>query len=135
MTSRKKILVVDDSPDVAEVLRNFAERLGYDTRMATSAKAAKDLFREFQPDIVVLDVVMPDTDGVEYLRWLGREFPNRAAILVVSGFPGEYVTSMHRLSEPLNAGISRFLSKPVRLEAFGKALDELIAARENPPAE
>ena len=130
MSSQKKILIVDDVPEITTLIQQFVKKLGHASKIATSGRVAKDLYRSYLPDILILDVIMPDIDGVEFLRWLGQEYPNRSAILIISGFPGEYVTSVHKLSEPLNAGISRFLPKPMSFAAFEAALNDLIAAGE-----
>ena len=127
MISGKKVLVVDDDKDVADLLQCFVTRMGHETRTAGDGMDAMGVYREFRPDAVVLDVIMPKMDCVEFLTWLGKDFPNESVILITSGYPGDYIDSIRILSEGLGAGKSRFLPKPLGFEAFRSALDELLA--------
>jgi two-component system, OmpR family, response regulator RegX3 len=66
--TKKKLLVVEDERSISEPLQQALEREGFDVRLAESAAAALDSFRAQSPDLVVLDVMLPDGDGREVLR-------------------------------------------------------------------
>ena len=68
--AKKKLLLVEDERSISEPLRQALEREGFDVRLAESASGALDAFRARQPDLVVLDVMLPDGDGREVLREL-----------------------------------------------------------------
>jgi DNA-binding response OmpR family regulator len=61
----KTILIVDDAPNILELLRLYLEDAGYRTVAATDGPTALDLHRREQPDLVILDVMLPGLDGFE----------------------------------------------------------------------
>lgn len=67
-----KILVVDDEPTLLQTVRAYLEREGYRVRVATNGQGALQEARAFKPDLVVLDVMLPQLDGLEVLRRLRR---------------------------------------------------------------
>lgn len=68
MSMSKKILVVDDEPDVLRVLTFRLKRIGYDVISATDGKEALVLAMEEIPDVILLDLVLPEIDGYEVCR-------------------------------------------------------------------
>ena len=69
----KTILVVDDAPNIVELLRLYLEGAGYATVVATDGPAAVELHRRHRPDLVILDVMLPGMDGFEVCRAIRRE--------------------------------------------------------------
>jgi len=69
----KTILVVDDAPNIVELLRLYLEGAGYTTVVATDGPSAVDLHRKHRPDLVILDVMLPGMDGFEVCRAIRRE--------------------------------------------------------------
>jgi DNA-binding response OmpR family regulator len=67
------ILVVDDEPDVRDVVVRYLRRDGFETVEAESGDGARELIRTHDPSLVVLDVMLPGTDGLELCRWIRRE--------------------------------------------------------------
>lgn len=65
-----KILVVDDEVTLLNTVRAYLEQAGYTVQTATDGRSALYLFRQFQPDLVVLDIMLPEIDGLEVLRQL-----------------------------------------------------------------
>ena len=65
-----RILIIDDDPDNAEQLVRFVASDASETRLVTESAQAERVFREFEPDLVLLDLHMPDPDGFEVLRRL-----------------------------------------------------------------
>jgi DNA-binding response OmpR family regulator len=68
--ARGSILVVDDEPTIAEVVARYLQRAGYATRVAGDGALALALASEERPDLVVLDLMLPGTDGHELMRRL-----------------------------------------------------------------
>ena len=66
--TEERILVVEDEPMVAEVVARYLRRDGHDVRVVGDGGAAMDAFTNFQPDLVVLDVMLPHVDGMEVCR-------------------------------------------------------------------
>src|SRR5579885_104965 len=113
MNDKQRILVVDDEPQITRVLRRGLMTHGYDVRDAADGKSALRLFGEWQPDLVVTDLSMPNMDGIELCRKLRAL--SQLPIIVLS-VRGEERTKV----EALDAGADDYVTKP-----FG--MDELLA--------
>jgi DNA-binding response OmpR family regulator len=70
-----KILVVDDEPTVREVVAQYLARDGYDVRVLDSGDVVHEMVAEFRPDLVVLDIMLPGSSGLEYLRTAPADRP------------------------------------------------------------
>ena len=69
----KTILVVDDAPNIVELVRMYLEGAGYAMLVATDGPSAVELHRKHRPDLVILDVMLPGMDGFEVCRAIRRE--------------------------------------------------------------
>jgi len=85
MDTRKRVLVVDDEPGIVKVVGIKLRLHGYDVMTATSGVEAVKLAREWHPDILILDILMPGMSGVEVLEKV-RVF-SRAPVIVFSASP------------------------------------------------
>ena len=81
--ARKKILVVDDEPKVAELIKAYLEKDGYEVLLAADGKRAIDNARVQKPDLIVLDLNLPEVDGIEVFRSV-RTFSNIPVIMVTA---------------------------------------------------
>jgi two-component system OmpR family response regulator len=79
-----RVLVVDDEPDLAEVVTGALRYEGWDVRAAASADAAVREARVFRPDAVVLDIMLPDRDGLSVLRDLRAEQPHVCVLFLTA---------------------------------------------------
>ncbi len=119
----ERLLIVDDEPELAEFVGIVGTSLGYDVMVTGSASAFKQAFESFDPTKIVMDILMPETNGVELVRWLvGRGCTAR--VLVVSGMISVYGKSIAELASEGELSIS-FLTKPYRLELLREALQQL----------
>lgn len=88
MAEAKKILVVDDDPDIVESIRLVLESAGYEVDSAVTIEEAFDKVTDFAPDLILLDIMMPDgTEGFHFVWKLRNQFPEETAnipILVLS---------------------------------------------------
>lgn len=107
---KAKILVADDDPDTLDVSATLLEMDGYDVVRASSGKEGLRLVRQELPDLALLDVLMPDIDGIEVCRQIKSD-PALAGVLVI------HVSGMRTRAEDqaggLDAGADGYLSKPV----------------------
>lgn len=78
-----KILVVDDEPALLNTVRAYLEQEGYTVQIANNGRSALHIFREFQPDLVILDIMLPEVDGLEVLRQL-RQSSNVYVIMLTA---------------------------------------------------
>ena len=90
--SKRTIMVVDDHPDIVEILRIALESIGFNVRCAYSGKHLFAGLEELKPDLILLDIMMPQMDGLEVLRRL-KENSDTASIPVIflsaKGLPGD----------------------------------------------
>ena len=69
----KKILIVDDEPQIVEICRDYLKAAGYDTVTANNGVQGVSLARREKPDLIVLDLMMPEMDGLDVTRAIRRE--------------------------------------------------------------
>jgi two-component system KDP operon response regulator KdpE len=113
MSDKQRILVVDDEPQITRVLRRSLTSHGYDVRVAADGLAALQTFGDWPPDLVVTDLSMPQTDGLQLCRNLRAI--SQVPVIVLS-VRGEEKTKV----QALDAGADDYVTKP-----FG--MDELLA--------
>jgi two-component system, OmpR family, alkaline phosphatase synthesis response regulator PhoP len=73
MKMPRKILIVDDEPQIVEICRDYLKAAGYDTMSAGNGGEGLALARREKPDLIVLDLMMPEMDGLELTRMIRRE--------------------------------------------------------------
>ena len=113
MAEKKRILVVDDEPQITRVLRTALTGSGYEVRTADDGHSGLRLAREWLPDLVITDVSMPNMSGIELCRQLRAESTLPVIVLSVKG---EEKTKV----EALDAGADDYVTKPI-------GMDELLA--------
>jgi two-component system KDP operon response regulator KdpE len=113
MTNPSKILVVDDEPQLTRVLRTGLKSHGYEVRAAADGLAGFETFNDWQPDLVITDLAMPNMDGLELCRRLRAI--SQVPIIILSAKGEEKIKV-----EALDLGADDFVTKP-----FG--INELLA--------
>jgi CheY-like chemotaxis protein len=111
----RRLLVIDDEPDFAGLVVTVASQMGYAATAAGNAGEFQRLYLAGPPDVIVLDIVMPEQDGIELVRWLVDQ-GYRARILIVSGFNPDYAKSAKAFAEIGGQVEVAVLRKPVKLE-------------------
>jgi DNA-binding NtrC family response regulator len=110
MSSAAHILVVDDEPDIRGLVKEILEDEGYEVAAAKNADAARQARRERRPDLILLDIWMPDTDGITLLREWSEGDALDAPVIVMSGH-GTVETAV----EATRLGAYDFLEKPLSI--------------------
>ena len=113
MSERRRILVVDDEPQITRVLRTTLNSRGYEIRAANDGEAALEVMQDWTPDLVITDLSMPQMDGLELTRRIRTKLPVPIIVLSVRGEERVKV-------QALDAGADDYVTKP-----FG--MDELLA--------
>ena len=122
----KKLLVIDDQTGITKVVEMIAKQVGLNARSLNSSAQATETFLVFKPDIVILDMIMPEKDGIDVLNEiLLTGIPVK--VVLTSGFSESYL----RLAE----GVAKFhenpnvsiLRKPFRRDELINLLRELAA--------
>lgn len=121
MQTKVRVLVVDDEPALREILTKRLEHLGYECRAASAVPEAEALLEEFDPDLVLSDVVMPGASGLELLRRLKSGVRRLPVILMTAhGTVDEAV-------EAMKEGAEDFLTKPLDQDKLVALLDSVVA--------
>ena len=79
------VLVVDDEDQVRQLIRESLEQAGYTVQEARDGKEGLDQYRKQPADVIIMDVMMPDQDGLESILILRREFPAARVIAITGG--------------------------------------------------
>lgn len=108
--NRKKVLICDDDEDILELMKIMLEDSGYDVSTSTSGKGIQEQSKKFRPDVLILDLWMPEVDGkdVTHLLKANRETKN-IPIVVVSA-----LTNCEKMAKEI--GADDFLPKPFNME-------------------
>lgn len=119
--AKRNLLIVDDEREFCEFVRKVASELNFNVSVTCRAKEFQECYESVHPDVVVLDVVMPDTDGVELVQWLAeRGYTGKT--IVVTGFNAGYASATKSLGTAKGLVSITTLSKPVRLKVLREAL-------------
>ncbi len=105
------VLVVEDDADAQQVAESMLAMLGYRTRLASNGRRALQLLGEFRPDIILLDLHMPELDGLAFLDTARRELPHFDSLRIIAT-SGVY-QNQTSISRPLERrGVRHFVGKP-----------------------
>ena len=125
VTHTPDVLVVDDDPRNRRLLEEYLVGAGYDVRLAHDGLSALEMAAERPPDLVLLDVMMPDLSGLEVCRRLKADPRTRLTqVVLVTALDG----TPHKV-EGLDTGADDYVAKPVRREEFMAKVRSLLRAR------
>jgi len=133
-TPSKKILIVDDEPDVVSYLSTLLKEAGYETVAAADGQEGLDLARSERPDLVSLDITMPEKSGIRFYREM-REDEQLAGVPIVivtgvanpwagpdgSGSFEKFISSRKQVAPP-----DGFFEKPIDPAEYLKKIGELL---------
>jgi DNA-binding response OmpR family regulator len=118
----KKILIVDDENDTLNLLSTTLKVAGYQTAKANDGASGIALMTEFGPDVIILDIMMPDQTGIEVLNTMKKIFTVPPPVIIFSARG-----RIEDMVEGIEAGAFKYLVKPVSrdklLETVKSALD------------
>ncbi|MBK7897547.1 MAG: response regulator [Candidatus Promineifilaceae bacterium] len=116
------VLVVDDEFEIRQLLATMLSMMGYQSFMAQDGLDALEKIPEYQPDILILDVMMPRMDGLTLCRRLREEAQTAALpIIMLSG-----KAHQEAIQEGLSAGANRYLVKPTGLDELTRNINEVL---------
>jgi len=124
MADRLRLLVIDDDIGVCASVQDAADHLGFDAKSVSDPGKVDEVYRTFQPAIILLDLVMPKRDGIEILRFLAAE-GCEALIAMMSGHGQPIIDNAVRLGEALGLNLAEPLRKPFRLADLRSTLKKV----------
>lgn len=122
----RRLLAIDDEDGLLAVVRAVAADTGYDVVTTSDASVFLETTRAWQPTLILMDLQMPDVDGVELLRRLAAEGV-AAPIVLMSGVEDKVLRTIGDLGVDLGLNMRGVLAKPVRLETYRRTLEEHAA--------
>ena len=127
MAMKKRILLVDDEPDILELIEYNLAKEGYEIETAENGREAVDKAAEFKPDLIILDVMMPVMDGIEACHII-REDPQMAnttiAFLTARGEDYSQIAGF-------NAGADDYITKPIKPRVLSSRVQALLRRSHN----
>lgn len=118
MTKKNKILVVDDETDILEMLDYNLSKEGYEVKTASDGIAAIELAKEFLPNLILLDVMMPKIDGIETCRRMRESTKLKETFIIFLTSRTEEFTEI----AAFEAGANDFITKPIKPRALTSRL-------------
>lgn len=118
----KRLLVVDDEPEICEFLKAFFEDRDYSVRTASSGLEALQVLETDPPQLMLLDIHMPGMDGMNVLRRVKANYPKIKVIMVTA------IETRDKIEEALRLGADNYITKPLSLEYLEKDVQDKIGA-------
>jgi CheY-like chemotaxis protein len=117
-----KILVIDDEAQMCEFIKAYLEKRGFEVAVALSGKEALNAYPKENPDLVLLDLGLPDMNGREILKDIKAKMP-QIKVLVMSAYKDQATRD-----ELVRLGADHFLGKPVITPKLYEAVQEILKA-------
>jgi DNA-binding response OmpR family regulator len=109
MKAPEHVLVVEDDSSIAELLKIVLERQGFIVKIAGNCETATKALEDAAPDLVLLDLMLPDGHGLDLLRWLRDDLGSALPVVVLTAFRQE-----EKALRAFELGAADFISKPFR---------------------
>jgi two-component system alkaline phosphatase synthesis response regulator PhoP len=125
MTSQQSILIVEDEPNLGLTLKEYLGGKGYDAHLAKSVKEANELFKEQTPDVVLMDIGLPDGSGLDLAKGM-REIRQDFLLLFLSA-----LNDPDTKVEGLEIGAEDYITKPFALKELNLRLERSLKLKES----
>ena len=119
-----RMLIVDDEPEICDFLRGIALGIGYEVVTAHRAEEFKVAFKAAPADVILLDLTLPGTDGIELLNYMA-EMKTKARILIISGYDEGIRRMAFQIGQARGLDMAGMLAKPLRVAELRRLLTEL----------
>src|SRR5690606_14242619 len=127
MTARQKALIIDDEPDIRELLEITLGRMKLDTRSARNLKEARECLAREQYDLCLTDMRLPDGCGLELVQHIQQQYPQLPVAMITA------YGSLDTAIGALKAGAFDFLTKPVDLSRLRELVNTALRLRSPSP--
>ena len=121
--AQRRLLVIDDEPEFGEYVKRVAADLGFSVQVTHAASDFMDVYRSFDPTVIVMDILMPQMDGIELVQWLA-DAGCSARVVLASGYNPRYAKAAETLAQEIGSLHVTTLQKPVRVADLRAALKQ-----------
>ena len=128
-----RLLVIDDEEDLCELIGEIAAARGFEVKTITNPETVIAALPDFMPDVILLDLMMPGTDGVELLRLLAAHVKD-AKLCLMSGSDSRVLNSARRLGSAHGLDVIAALEKPLNIPSLKSLFERLAGSSENASA-
>ena len=122
--TKARLLAVDDSVDSADLVARVATKCGYEAQATSDPRRVRALVASWKPEILTLDLCMPEADGIDLLAVL-EEAGYDGVLVIISGQDGWFRKAASRLAETRGLKVVDDLQKPVNIAALRDLLSRL----------
>ena len=122
--AKARLLAVDDSADSADLVARVAARCGYEAQATSDPTTVRALVMSWKPEVLTLDLCMPEADGIDLLSVL-EETGFNGLLVIISGQDGWFRKAAGRLAETRSLKVVDDLQKPVDIAALRQLLSRL----------
>ena len=120
-----KIAIIEDDAAISQMYRMKFETDGFDVRVASNGKLGVELAKSFKPDVILLDIQMPEMNGLEAAKTIRRmERSDARAVPIIAMTADAFRENIGRC---LEAGMDAHLAKPVDVQEMGRVLVKFLA--------
>ena len=120
--TKKHIMIVDDEPEIRKIIQEILIDEGYSTSTASSAEEARNMANNKKPDLVFLDIWMPEEDGISLLKDWTSQTENDFPVIMISGH-----ATIETAIEATKLGAEDFIEKPVSIEKLLASAKEVLS--------
>ena len=127
MSSKARIMVVEDNIDEAKLIKMILEPEGYEVVTALNGNDAKEKMKIEIPDLIVLDVMMPEMDGFAFCSWIrsNKDYKDMSIILL-TGVAKRILDTKYPLDGVMRADADDYLEKPIKPEVLLDSIAKLL---------
>jgi CheY-like chemotaxis protein len=122
--ARSRLLAMDDNADSAELVGRIGQKCGYEVRVSSTPSEFRKFLTEWKPDVITLDLCMPDTDAIDLFPFL-QQLPFDGAVLIISGQDNWLRKSASKLASARGLHIAGDMQKPLDIAALRLVLQQL----------
>lgn len=129
-----RVLIIDDDPDICELLLDVCEQCLFEGKASISASQFKELCPKYNPGVIILDLNLGDSDGLELLRYLSDRKSN-AKIILISGYDEKILSVARRLGNSHGLRMVACIQKPFKIDQISTLLKQIQMDVETPTIE
>jgi CheY-like chemotaxis protein len=127
MDNKKKIVIVDDDQKISSLLQELLAGQGFDTQTTNHPKEVVPLIKAYSPDLILLDLLMPNLGGFEICELLNKDPHSQGIpIIVISG-----LIDAVDIKRAYKLGVVSYFTKPLNLQDLVKEINKALAYKEN----